>query len=91
MVIKKYTTTLLLIMLVVGFVYSQESISVKGDRTIVKIEDGKYKVSVEIDKGEIQGFAKITELKQKELEMDGVFNALNTSTFLIEYDLSLKK
>lgn len=43
--------------------------------------------SREIENLNIQFSKKITELKQKELEMEGVFNALNTSTFLIEYDL----
>ena len=62
MVIKKITTSLLLIILVVSSGYSQESISINGNRNIAKIEEGKYKVSVEIDKGAIEGFAKMTEL-----------------------------
>jgi len=43
--------------------------------------------SREIENLNIQFSKKIKELKQKELEMEGVFNALNSSTFLIEYDL----
>jgi hypothetical protein len=38
-----------------------ELVSVKCNRTIEKLEEGKYKVTVEINKKGIQGFAKITE------------------------------
>ena len=38
-----------------------ELTTITGNRTIENIEDGKYKVTLEIDKKGIQGFAKITE------------------------------
>jgi hypothetical protein len=38
-----------------------EIVSVKCKRTIEKLEEGKYKVTVEINKQGIKGFAKITE------------------------------
>ncbi len=39
-----------------------EIISITGNRTIENVEEGKYRVSLEIDKKAIQGFAKITEI-----------------------------
>ncbi len=38
-----------------------EIVTINCNRTVESVEDGKYKVTVEIDKKGIQGFAKITE------------------------------